>query len=62
MGAESKPTFFWRWQDQPQSRFHIDYAFVSRDIAINWAALGDHRPYVEAGLSDHVPLLVDVSI
>jgi hypothetical protein len=62
MGLESEPTLYWRWSDQPQSRFHIDYVFASGEIEIRSVELGTFERYTAQKLSDHVPLSVDLAL
>lgn len=57
-GKETVPTYYHRWKEN--NGFHIDYAFVSREIEIAAAELGSHEGFVAAGMSDHVPLIVDL--
>lgn len=57
-GAEATPTLYWRWQRG--ATFHIDYAFVSDAIKVHSAHLGSYDQYVASGLSDHVPLVVEL--
>ena len=62
MGAESIPTLYWRWRDRCDSRFHIDYAFLSDEIEIASVALGSFDEFPTRKLSDHVPLLVNARL
>jgi hypothetical protein len=59
-GAESSPTLYFR--RAPDRAFHIDYAFTPEQPA--WlprsAGLGTYRDWVASGLSDHVPLTVEL--
>ena len=43
--------------------YHIDYCFVSQDLVANLrhVEIGDHKTWVASGLSDHVPLIVDLN-
>jgi hypothetical protein len=59
-GSETSYTYFHRWKQG--HGFHIDYAFVPRGFAISSARLGTYDDFVAAGLSDHVPLLVDLKL
>ncbi len=61
-GAETAATLFWRWKaDKP---FHIDYAFMSESDrwSIIDASLGSFNKYVAGGLSDHVPLTIELQM
>ena len=58
-GAESSATLFWRWQRD--SRFHIDFIFYPPEFFhLSAASLGSYEQYVEAKISDHVPLSADL--
>jgi exodeoxyribonuclease-3 len=57
-GAETRPTYyFYRHQDKP---FHIDYVFVPKRWRLKSLEVGSFREW--GHLSDHVPVVVDVSI
>ena len=56
-GAETRPTYyFYRHQDRP---FHIDYVFVPKGWRLKSVEVGSFREW--GHLSDHVPVVVDVS-
>jgi Endonuclease/Exonuclease/phosphatase family len=56
-GDEGRGTIYWyRHVDKP---YHIDYCFVSSDISIDAAEIGLPRAWLS--LSDHCPLVVDLS-
>ena len=59
--AATKPTIY--WQRKQRQAFHIDHAFVP----FAWCdrhgfrmAIGTFEDWVATGLSDHVPLVVDI--
>jgi exodeoxyribonuclease-3 len=57
-GAETHPTHYFRHhQDKP---FHIDYVFVPKRWKLRSVEVGSFREW--GHLSDHVPMVVDVSI
>jgi endonuclease/exonuclease/phosphatase family protein len=57
-GAETRPTYyFYRHQDKP---FHIDYVFVPKRWKLRSVEVGSFSEWRH--LSDHVPVVVDVSI
>jgi exodeoxyribonuclease-3 len=57
-GAETTPTYyFYRHPDKP---FHIDYVFVPKPWKLKSVEVGSFREWRH--LSDHVPLVVDLSI
>ena len=59
-GGESQPTHYHRWRHS--KNFHIDFIYVPRA----WAArdfsldVGSFDDWTGAGLSDHVPLTLDI--
>jgi len=56
-GAETRPTYyFYRHQDKP---FHIDYVFVPKHWPLSSVEVGSFQAWGQ--LSDHVPVVVDVS-
>ena len=59
-GKEQHPTFYlYRHQDKP---YHMDYCFVSEDLASRVSAVevGEHAFWCQ--YSDHVPLIVTIRI
>jgi len=55
-GSEAHPTYYlYRHKDKP---YHLDYCFVSNDLAnrIQSVEVGDHEHW--SAFSDHVPLIV----
>jgi hypothetical protein len=67
IGDEAHPTHF--FQRKRDSRFHIDYVFANEPIigSLRNVEIGDYETYVErtavgAGLSDHVPLIVEFDL
>ena len=57
-GTETRPTYyFYRHRDKP---FHIDYVFVPTSWRLSSVEVGSFREW--GHLSDHVPLVADVSI
>jgi exodeoxyribonuclease-3 len=61
-GDETDPTLYWRDRTRDGPAYHIDYIFMRRD----WAAMpfrldvGGFDDWVGPGLSDHVPLTLDI--
>ena len=54
-GKETKPTFF--LQKNRAKAYHIDYVFVSSDLAGSCdLQIGEHEDWI--AVSDHVPLLL----
>jgi hypothetical protein len=60
-GAEREPTIYWRDRKRDGGSYHIDYCFVpeSWTKSISAVELGGFDDWVH--LSDHVPLIVEVS-
>lgn len=57
LGQESRPTHYWRSSQKP---FHIDYAFVSHQLATENVEIAS-REHLR-GMSDHAPLCIDLVI
>jgi exodeoxyribonuclease-3 len=61
-GCEPEPTIYWRDRKIDGPRYHIDYCFVlgywiDDSLTVD---VGHFQEWVGIGLSDHVPLIVDV--
>ena len=60
-GDEPEPTFYWR--RRPEDGYHIDYVFMPEA----WSrrafdlTVGGYEDWVDTGLSDHVPLVLEMS-
>jgi exodeoxyribonuclease III len=61
-GAETIPTHYWRDRKKDGPTYHIDYVFVSRAWRIRAMSVGTFEDWCGAGLSDHVPVVVDVEL
>lgn len=63
-GHESRPTFYWRKKDN--SPYHIDYCFASENLLDGGAkiTIPNSVEFKEhyASASDHVPLIVDLTL
>lgn len=59
-GAERVPTCYWRDRRKDGPTYHLDYAFVP-PAALRGLAVGSFEDWVGTGLSDHVPLVVDLA-
>jgi exodeoxyribonuclease-3 len=61
-GAESEPTLYWRDRLKSGPTYHIDYIFLPQAWAagIRELRVGGFEEWCGAGLSDHVPVVVDV--
>jgi len=62
-GGEPEPTLYWRNRKSDGPRYHIDYCFVPEcwTDSISTVTVGSFEAWVGAGLSDHVPLIVEVN-
>lgn len=60
-GVESSPTLYWRGAGQ--GTFHIDYAFIPEAWLprLRGVSVGSKPDWIDSGLSDHVPLVVDLA-
>ena len=62
-GAETVPTLYWRDRTKDGPTYHIDYVFLpSRWIGKARVDVGTFETWCGAGLSDHVPVIVDVDV
>jgi hypothetical protein len=61
-GSESVATHFFRTHED--AKFHIDFVFVPKAWTdrIRKVEVGSHAQWVASGLSDHVPIVVDVEL
>lgn len=61
-GAEPVKTHFYRTHEA--EGFHIDFVFVPASWVsrLRSVEVGSHRDWVATGLSDHVPIVVDVDL
>jgi hypothetical protein len=59
------PTLYWRGSPKggPKKTYHIDYAFIPDAWLdrLDNVSLGCSDEWVRSGLSDHVPLIVDIA-
>jgi hypothetical protein len=63
-GAERTPTHYWRDRKKDGPTYHIDYIFIPRDWQgrLREMRVGRFAAWCGSGLSDHVPLVVDVAV
>jgi len=61
-GAETVPTHYWRDRRKDGPTYHIDYVFLPQDwlSGISHFSVGTFEDWCGNGLSDHVPIVVDV--
>ena len=63
-GKETSPTLYWQKRALDGPKYHVDYCF----LPLEWCSqlwqveLGGFDAWVGSGLSDHVPLIVDVDM
>ena len=62
LGAETHASFY--LQRKREKAFHIDYAFLSGDLnaRVSNIQFGTFGDWVSSGLSDHVPMTIDLAI
>jgi exodeoxyribonuclease-3 len=63
-GRETIPTLYWRDRTKDGPTYHIDYVFLpTRWIErVKDLSLGTFEDWCGAGLSDHVPIIVDIDV
>lgn len=61
-GCETVPTIYWRDRKKDGPTYHLDYIFLPEDWAgcITELTVGEFEPWVGSGLSDHVPVVVQI--
>lgn len=62
-GAEPEPTLYWRDRRRDGPTYHIDYCFIPTSWRgrLTRVSVGTFEDWVGAGLSDHVPLTVEMA-
>jgi exodeoxyribonuclease-3 len=63
-GQESVPTLYWRDRRKDGPTYHIDYVFLPAEWAgrVRELAVGTFEDWCGSGLSDHVPIVVDIEL
>lgn len=63
-GCETRPTHYWRDRKIDGPSYHIDYVFVPTQWlpAVLDVQVGSFADWIGSGLSDHVPLVVDIDL
>jgi exodeoxyribonuclease III len=63
-GGETIPTLYWRDRTKDGPTYHIDYVFIpNRWIdKVKSLRVGTFEDWCGAGLSDHVPLVLDIDV
>ena len=60
-GRERTPTIYWRDRTLDGPRYHLDYVFAPADwLPHSRLRVGSFRKWVGSGLSDHVPVTLEV--
>jgi exodeoxyribonuclease-3 len=63
-GQESEPTLYWRDRTKHGPTYHIDYVFLPAGWIgkVRHLSIGSFEAWCGAGLSDHVPVMVEVDV
>ena len=63
-GREMVPTLYWRDRTREGPTYHIDYIFVPEPWLkdISDFSIGDFDDWCGNGLSDHVPIVIDLKL
>ena len=63
-GEETVPTHYWRDRRKDGPTYHIDYVFLPEGwfAAVKNFTVGTFEEWCGSGLSDHVPLVVDLDL
>jgi exodeoxyribonuclease III len=63
-GGESVPTLYWRDRKKDGPCYHIDYIFLKAQMLaqVSELAVGSYDDWCGSGLSDHVPIVVDLNL
>ena len=61
-GQESVPTIYWRDRRKDGPTYHIDYVFLPSQwlSRVRELSVGTFEDWCGTGLSDHVPIVVDI--
>ena len=62
-GGESEPTLYWRDRKKDGPTYHIDYVFLPAQWlgCVRSLTVGSFEDWCQTSLSDHVPVIVDLS-
>ncbi|MBI3707731.1 MAG: hypothetical protein HY246_08640 [Proteobacteria bacterium] len=63
-GKETVPTLYWRDRRKDGPTYHIDYVFLPEHWIgkVRDLSLGTFEDWCGSGLSDHVPIVVDIDV
>ncbi len=63
-GGETVPTLYWRDRKKDGPSYHIDYVFLDRRLLarVRELSIGSYEDWCGSGLSDHVPIVVDLEL
>ena len=61
-GGETEPTLYWKLRNKDGPSYHVDYIFIPSELSRASFRLdvGGYADWAGAGLSDHVPLVLNV--
>jgi len=63
-GSELVPTLYWRDRKKDGPSYHIDYVFLPAYMLtrVKELAIGTYEDWCGSGLSDHVPIVIDLDL
>jgi exodeoxyribonuclease-3 len=63
-GEEREPTLYWRDRTKDGPTYHIDYVFLPAlwIAKVRALSIGSFETWCGSGLSDHVPVVVDIEV
>lgn len=63
-GCESIPTIYWRDRKKDGPTYHLDYIFFPRQWTdhVLEMTIGTYEDWCGSGLSDHVPIVLDIDL
>jgi exodeoxyribonuclease-3 len=63
-GRETEPTLYWRDRKKDGPTYHIDYVFMPEAwiARVTHLSVGSFEEWCGSGLSDHVPIVVEVEL
>ena len=63
-GGETAPTIYWRDRKRDGPTYHLDYIFLPASWVegVREMTVGSFDDWCGSGLSDHVPVVVEVAV
>jgi exodeoxyribonuclease-3 len=63
-GSETVPTLYWRDRKKDGPCYHIDYVFLPSHMLarVSELAIGTYEEWCGSGLSDHVPIVLELAL